>query len=157
MVVPEKHDADNLLLAAQKITEAAIKATELLNMTTTIKLSAVGLNEGHKNKETLLKAESLINESVDLANDAAKLINDVSISSIPENYRPAFVSAKDAANFFQVNVSSLKDVCSLMFEILIGSKNTLIVFVNNNELRANGGFMGTLGKLPIPIIHTSNI
>lgn len=146
LVVPEKHDADNLLLAAQKITEAAIKATELLNMTADIKLSAVGLNEGEKNKETLIRAQTLINESVDSANEAARLVNSVSISSIPENYHASFIVAKDAANFFQTNVSSLKEVCSLMFDLLLGAKNTLIVFTNNNELRANGGFMGTLGN-----------
>ncbi|HEX3095805.1 MAG TPA: DUF4012 domain-containing protein, partial [Patescibacteria group bacterium] len=145
-VVPQKHDADKLLEAAQKITEAAIKGTELLNLTNNMKLSAVGLSAGTKNREMLLKAQGLLNDSVQLADESASLINEVSISSIPQQYQATFLSAKDTATFFQANVASVKEVCSLIFDILLGQKNTLIVFQNNNELRASGGFMGTVGN-----------
>ncbi len=145
-VVPQKHDADSLLLAAQKITQAALKGTELLQLTNTMKLSAVGLSAGDQNKAQLQHAQQLLNESVALANEAAQLINSVSISSIPESYQPTFVQAKDTATFFQQNVGSVKEVLGLVFNILLGQKNTLIVFENNNELRAGGGFMGTVGN-----------
>ncbi len=144
-VIPQKHDADNLLQAAQKITEAGIKGTELLNLTENMKLNAAGLNSPD-NKATLTQAQIIINDTVTLADEAADLINKVSITSIPENHRPAFVAAKDAATFFQSNVSSLQEVSALVFTILSGSKNTLIVFQNNNEIRATGGFMGTVGN-----------
>lgn len=145
-VVPQKQDADKLIEAAEKITEAALKGTELLDLTATTKLSAVGMNAGDKNKEILERAKTLVDDSVELANEATKLINEVSISSIPENYRTSFIAAKDTANFFQSNISSLKEVSALMFDLLLGQKNTLIVFANNNELRANGGFIGTVGS-----------
>ncbi len=148
-VVPQKHDADRLLEAAQKITEAALKGTELINLTADMKLSAVGLSGGDKNRETLLHAQELLNDSVRLADESAELINAVSINSIPEQYQPTFVAAKDTATFFQSNVASIKEVCSLIFDIVLGQKNTLIVFQNNNELRASGGFMGTVGNARI--------
>jgi hypothetical protein len=144
-VVPQKHDADRLLNAAQLITEAAIRGTELIELTDNMKLSAVGLS-GTDNQGTLLHAQTLLNESVELADKASEEINSVSISSIPEQYQGAFVAAKDASAMFQTNISSLKEVCSLLFELLLGQKNILLIFQNNNELRASGGFMGTIGN-----------
>ncbi len=145
-VVPQKHDADKLLQAAQKITEAGIKGTQLLKQTDEMKLSAVGLNAGDNNREALLRTQTLLSETVQLANEASVLISQVSISSIPEGQRAAFIAAKDAASFFQMNVTSLKEVSGLIFDLLLGQKNVLIVFQNNNEIRASGGFMGTIGN-----------
>lgn len=144
--VPQKHDADRLLTAAQKITEAGIKGTELLSITNDLKLSAVGLSGDQNNKEVLLRIQTLLSESVELANSASILISEVSVSSLPENYRTSFLTAKDAAQLFQQNASTLKEVSSLVFDLLLGSKNILMVFQNNNELRASGGFMGTVGN-----------
>lgn len=145
-VVPQKHDADKLLTAAQKITEAGIKGTQLLELTENMKLSAVGLSGDVNNRELLKQVQTLLDESVKLGDEASELINDVSINSLPEAYRPSFVTAKDAAALFQQNASTLKEVSSLIFDLLLGSKNILLVFQNNNELRASGGFMGTIGN-----------
>lgn len=145
VVVPQKQDADKLLNAAQFITEAAVKGTELMALTESMKLSAVGLNSPN-NEDLLLKAKSLLTDSVELADRAASEINSVSISSIPQQYQLAFIAAKDASVLFKSNITSLKEVSSLLFDILLGQKNILLVFQNNNELRASGGFMGTIGN-----------
>lgn len=145
-VVPQKHDADRLLTAAELITEAGIKGTELITITENLKLSAVGLSGNENNKQTLEQIQTLLSESVELADAASKLINEVSISSLPESYHQSFMTARDAANLFQQNASTLKEVSSLVFDLLLGSKNILLVFQNNNELRASGGFMGTIGN-----------
>ncbi len=145
-VVPQKHDADRLLMAAEKITEAGIKGTQLIELTNNLKLSAVGLSGERGNKETLAEVQGLLNDSVKLATEASTLINEVSTSSLPEKYQPAFVAAKDAAHLFQDNAAALQEVSDLIFNLLLGSKNVLMVFQNNNELRANGGFMGTIGN-----------
>ncbi len=145
-VVPQKHDAEAILSAAELITQVGIKGTQLIELTQNMKLSAIGLNSAGTNKDSLLQAQTLLNDSVTLANQAANEIDRVSIDSIPESYRPAFVSAKDMAKIFQNNVTSLKEICSLLFDLVLGQKNVLIVFQNNNELRATGGFMGTIGN-----------
>lgn len=145
-VVPQKHDADRLLNAAQHITKAAIKGTQLIELTNNMKLSAIGLSGGTENRTLLLQAQTLLNESVELANIAAAEISAVNISSIPKQYQPTFVAAKDMATLFQNNAQSLKEVCSLLFDIVLGQKNVLLIFQNNNELRASGGFMGTIGN-----------
>ncbi len=145
-VVPQKRDADRLLTAAQKITEAGIKGTQLIAITDGLKLSAVGLSGNGDNRQVLLEVQTLLGDSVKLANEAAQLISEVSISSLPEKYQPTFVAAKDTADLFLHNASTLNEVSSLVFDLLLGSKNILLVFQNNNELRASGGFMGTIGN-----------
>ncbi|HEX3099458.1 MAG TPA: DUF4012 domain-containing protein [Patescibacteria group bacterium] len=145
-VVPQKQDADRLLAAAQDITEAGIKGTQLLELTGKMKISAVGLSGDVDNKAILLQIQTLLNDSVELGSSASEAIGEVSISSLPQKYQASFLAAKDAASLFQQNVSTLKEVCSLVFDLLLGSKNILLVFQNNNELRASGGFMGTIGN-----------
>lgn len=145
-VVPQKQDADKLLSSAEKITQAAIYATELIQLTDEMKLSAVGLSGGDKNQKNLEHARDLLNQTSELASEASTLINSVSINSLPEQYHPAFIAAKDAAKVFLDNSSTLKEVSSLTFDLLLGQKSVLIVFENNNELRASGGFMGTIGN-----------
>lgn len=145
-VVPQKRDADKLLSAIQQLTEAGIKGTQLLELTANLKLSAVGLTGTENNQKSLEQIQAVLKDSVDLANNAAELINDVSISSIPEEYQPTFIAAKDTSQLFLQNAATLKQASSLIFNLLLGSKNVLIVFQNNNELRASGGFMGTIGN-----------
>lgn len=145
-VVPQKQDADKLISAAELITQAGINATELIQITDNLKLSAVGLSGDGNNKENLEKTRRLLNETVDLATRAGDLINKVSVTSLPEKYRSAFVAVKDSSSLFLNNASTLKEVSSLAFDIILGNKNVLIVFQNNNELRASGGFMGTIGN-----------
>jgi hypothetical protein len=145
-VVPQKQDADRLLIAARSITQAGLKGTELLNLTNSLKLTAVGLSSGPQGQTDLIQAQSLLNDIATLSQDAAENINQVSITSIPENYRPTFLAAQDTAKLYLANAQSLKEVSSLLFDLLLGQKNVLIVFQNNNELRANGGFMGTVGN-----------
>lgn len=145
-VVPQKRDADKLLSAIQQITEAGIKGTQLLELTANLKLSAVGLTGTENNQKSLEEIQSLLSESVELANGAAELINDVSINSIPEEYQPAFMTAKDTSQLFLQNAATLNEASSLIFDLLLGSKNILLVFQNDNELRASGGFMGTIGN-----------
>lgn len=145
-VVPQKQDADAMLSAAELITQAGLKGTQLLELTNTMKISAIGLDNAGKNAETLQQIQALLTDTVNLATEAAKKIDSVSINSIPENYRASFMTAKDAAALFQDNVSALKEVSSLLFDLVLGQKNVLIVFQNNNELRASGGFMGTIGS-----------
>jgi Protein of unknown function (DUF4012) len=145
-VVPQKQDADRLLEAAQKITEAGIKGTELLKLTDGLKLSAAGLSGDGNNHDVLIQIQTILNETVALADEAASLVSQVSVSSLPKNYQQAFLAARDTASIFQENAATLKSASSLIFDILLGSKNVLLVFQNNNELRASGGFMGTIGR-----------
>lgn len=145
-VIPQKYDADNLISSAQLITQAGIQTTQLLQLLSTVKIGAIGLDAGTKNKQTLEKAQQLLDSSVMSVNLAAEKLNKVSISTIPESKRSQFIAAKDIATIFQTNSDTMKDVYSLLFQILLGQKNVLIVFQNNNELRASGGFMGTVGK-----------
>jgi hypothetical protein len=145
-VIPQKKDADRILFAAENLTQAAIYATELIQLTEEMKISAVGLSNGLSNRADLEQAQNLLSQIVQLAEQSATNINAISITSLPKNYQPAFVSVKDSANLFLSSTESLKEVFSLVFDILLGEKNILIVFQNNNELRASGGFMGTIGN-----------
>jgi hypothetical protein len=145
-VVPQKQDADKLLQAVQKITAAGLVGTEIIQLTDSMKLTAVGLSSGEQTRLQLQSLEQKLNEVLGLAEAAASLISDVSINSIPENYRIAFVAAKDTADLFLQNTQTLHEVSELAFELLLGQKNVLIVFQNNNEIRASGGFIGTVGS-----------
>lgn len=145
-VVPQKQDADRLISAAEYITKAGINATKLIQLTDGMKLSAVGLNGGANNKTDIETIRSLLYETVDLMTEAGNQISNISPSSLPEQYQSVFVNVRDTSNQFLGNASVLKEVSSLAFDLLLVQKNVLIIFQNNNELRASGGFMGTIGN-----------
>lgn len=148
-VIPQKQDADALLQSAQLLTQAGLQGSNLLKRIDNLKLGAIGLNingDTKHNRNELQSIKESITEIVNIAQQAIQSLNSVSINSIPQEYQSQFISAKNLAQSFQKNTVILNEGVSLLFDLLLGQKNTLVLLQNNNELRATGGFIGTIGS-----------
>ncbi len=150
--IPQKRDADKLLEAAQLMTAAALDGTQALNLSKDLKVTPEGISSsnpetGSKTSgEAITELKSLIDDGSDKILKATELLSSVSVTTIPEDKRAAFLGVRDMLVSMQNSMLSLKEVGNILTSILLGKKNVLLVFQNNNELRPGGGFIGTVGK-----------
>ncbi|MDQ3018603.1 MAG: DUF4012 domain-containing protein, partial [bacterium] len=148
-VVPQKQDADKLLEAAQLLTDSAVDATQTYDTVQNIKVGPEGISGVDNSKETLENLRFVINKSTTKVLKASDLLNDVSVTIIPESQRTAFLQVRDTLTQLEGSMVALRETFDILTTIALGNKNVLLVFQNNNELRATGGFIGTIGKASI--------
>lgn len=74
-----------------------------------------------------------------------KVLQSVDSRALPENYQPDFLYLKDRVQFLSVSLTELSNMVAKL-RIFLGEaydKRYLLIFQNNTEVRATGGFMGS--------------
>ncbi len=89
--------------------------------------------------------------AADKALELKSIVNSIPEESIPEKYKKQFVLLKEQSSFILNNLNrfiysadNLKEVLGLSLD-----KRYLLVFQNNAELRASGGFLGSYALIDI--------
>lgn len=148
--IPQKQDADKAINSAKLISEAGTSFIALQKNIQQIKLTSAGITT-----ESLDTAELFNNILQGLENTelkitkATKLINSINTNNLPSDKQEYFTDIKDKLSIVNLSVTNIKQIFIIAKELLIGDKKVLILFENNNELRASGGFMGTFGELSV--------
>lgn len=145
---PKSFNTENALRAAQLLTESAVLGSELLDNFSKLKISPQGLS--HFNDQT--PEEILINlkESTQKINiklsEASSLLEPLNLSVLPAEYQLALTDSRTLVSELSKLTDSLGTATTILADMLLGQKRVLIVLQNNNEIRATGGFIGTIGQ-----------
>lgn len=80
-----------------------------------------------------------------------KEIDKINVKNLPEEYREKFASLAEQAVSLGKNLKNFVSVASELKEVLgtTADKRYLLVFQNNSELRASGGFLGSYALVDI--------
>jgi len=149
-LAPQKRDADKLLEAAGLIAQAGQGLVGLEQQTNGLKINAAGVSsQNGKLAETFHNIDGGLAGVSSQLDRATALVNQVDINNLPSPNRASFADLKSKLNLGQLTLNNFKEVFSLSEVLALGDKRVLILFENNNELRAGGGFMGTFGSLKI--------
>ncbi len=138
--------ADNLLIAGQQISAAGIGFNSFRQLISQVKISPQGFEAPDGFYGTVNAAKKYLTEAnLNLAK-ATEAINKVDPKALPESLSGQFLHYKEAlasANQLFGQAANLID----LFHKFIGpgKKTVLILFENNAEQRATGGFIGTYG------------
>lgn len=147
-----------ILAAGQKIPgvgKSLNVSTNLLKVADNISQAALTLNQKLQSEEPLTEhivfLQDKINESLPYLKDASKNIEKIKIESLPLEMQDYFASLKDYLPKITQSLGNLEDVLVTMADILGHEKEKryLVLFQNNNELRATGGFIGSFALLDI--------
>jgi len=146
--LPATKSAQSLLSAAKMVSLSGSKMAEMLQNFQGVNFTAQGLNISPKEAAKLF---ARLNENLDAANSylglAEKEIASVDELSMPKSYRQKVLDIKNQFSGAKTSFDSLYKILKLALKINQGKKHILLLFENNNELRATGGFMGTFGSL----------
>jgi len=149
-ILPQGRDLDRILLASAHVSRALELSTSGLQEFTNSKLSwdsATNSSGIEFFKSVRLSHESFVKASHELES-ALELLSQVNPASLPNEFRQQYVnslSQLSLASQVLTNVVRLQDI---ILQLLGGEPKTyLLMFQNNNEIRASGGFIGTYGIL----------
>ncbi len=146
--LPQKQDADRMIKAAAQVSQAGSRFIALQRDLSQVSLSANGLSTGDRPTEELLR--NIADGSSQALNKVAlarELVGEININNIPAGNRENFEQLKSQLNILAFALTNFNGVFSLTKDLVLGEKNVLVLFENNNELRASGGFIGTYGNL----------
>ncbi len=148
---PASINTTNLLTAATDLTEAGLAATKLLEEVNSLNFTAQGLApvNGKPTKQSfeLLQQQSqILHEKLSEAN---QLLAPLNTDFLPAEYQIAVREAKSLLSDLSAQTGQINDLVEIFNQLLLGQKSYLVILQNNNELRATGGFIGTIaqGKL----------
>ncbi len=146
---PQKKDAENLLKAASLVSQSGAMLTSAYQDISSLKFNATGISSDRPVPEvfeSLDNSLSIVGQNLETAGSLLKTIN---LSSIPKNQQPNFLELESGVNALKLSLSNTRDMFSIIKNLSMGKQRILMLFENNNELRATGGFMGTFGDIQV--------
>ncbi|HZJ41388.1 MAG TPA: DUF4012 domain-containing protein, partial [Candidatus Saccharimonadales bacterium] len=89
--------------------------------------------------------------AVNDANDLDKIISKINSDNLPEEYRTKFLTLAAEAKSLSANLDNFVSAADKMREVfgLSKDKRYLLIFQNNSELRASGGFLGSYALIDL--------
>ena len=160
--VPAKQDADRLLRAGALLSQAAINFSTTYSLAGNLRITPEGLRGPAADNNLLPTLHEKLTGGIAQTRQAQKLLNEVNEDSLPQNLRGQFLGARDTLEKTIRSLETLEDITKIATILLRGDQHILLLFQNNNELRASGGFIGTFGALDmhdtqISKLHVSSI
>jgi hypothetical protein len=147
-LVPQKKDADALLQAASLVSQSGQNFLSLQQDLQNFKVSATGVTSGGQTaSENFKDISANLDQVLTRITTADNLVSGINENDLPANDRGTFVDLRGQLQIATTALNNFKQVYSLIENLLEGQKTVLVLFENNNELRAGGGFMGTFGAI----------
>lgn len=147
---PSSYNTGNILEAAELLAVSAQKGSGLLSQLNNFRFSPEGLTvaggDSGSAKEALLMLKNDINEIDANLKKANQLLQPIDSGALPAKYQATLIDSKSLVADLATKMSSLQTVTTLLTDILLDEKRFLVLLQNNNELRATGGFIGTIAQ-----------
>ncbi|PIR06331.1 MAG: hypothetical protein COV55_04345 [Candidatus Komeilibacteria bacterium CG11_big_fil_rev_8_21_14_0_20_36_20] len=127
----------------------------MLAIATNISEAAAVLNQKLQKEQTLTENLVFINQQIEKTlpylTKAQKDLNGISASALPNDLRPYFNGLKDYLPSTLDNLHSVHEIFTILEEVLghDTEKRYIVLFQNNNELRATGGFIGSFALFDV--------
>ena len=135
-----------LLDAGQDLTQAGIELSKFLSVMEGVKVTPQGISAQEGFSETLTIALKHLNSSHKHLQQAKKSLLDVDPDVLPAELSSKFTSYIEVLSLSSEGIEKTSELLTFVQAFLgKGQKNILLLFQNNNELRATGGFIGTYG------------
>jgi hypothetical protein len=145
-VLPQTRDAQNVLSAAALISQSGQEMVKLYSAASSLSFSPQGLESSAGVTPTITAMDDALSSAAEKIKSANVKLLSVNPSFIPAQKRTEFVALTGKLSVADSAISNVKDIFSLLRQMVIPKTNVLLLFENNNELRPGGGFIGTYGN-----------
>ncbi len=148
-LIPQATTGKKLLYAAREATLAMQYATLGLEGLVSLRFGTTGIavSSGADAPQTLRQSLENFQNASRYMQSAESALADLEINSVPAEYRESIAQARDLTSRLRPSLKILDGVLNALLDFSTGEKTYLILFQNNRELRATGGFIGTYGIL----------
>jgi len=158
-VLSKASSAQSVFLAGERLTEGASLIAQAAENFYEAQKSQSPQNRSLLISESFLAVQNKTEEAKKLFQEAQGLLEKVNLADIPEEHRKSFLVAKKAVpaaikaiEYFQNNQKLFSE-----FMGINGPRKFLILFQNNNEMRATGGFIGSYAIVSVSNGQLKNI
>lgn len=143
-LTPQANSAQHVLMGAADLANAGDKLASSLVLFDQLKVTSQGVETTNFN-DKISANRVLLAASLKLILAASNEFN--SAGSLPLDYTDSLNQAKQQVSELGAILQKLVGLEDLYLDFFTGQKIYLLIFQNNDELRATGGFIGTYGVL----------
>ncbi|MEZ4180453.1 MAG: DUF4012 domain-containing protein [Candidatus Doudnabacteria bacterium] len=144
--LPGNVNPEEILNIANLLSQVGVDASILLDQLDELNITPQGVGQEAQFIELsqLIKSRlQSITNNLALADQKLQMFNS---ALIPVEYLNNFEAIKELVNQLNQNLKYIPQTSEVLLNLLSGQKRFLVLLQNNNELRANGGFVGTIGQ-----------
>lgn len=143
---PSQSTASHILDAGSRISQAGAELNNFYVYFSQVKVSAQGLSSPDGFYGTVNAAKKHLRKALDDLHLAKKSLDLVRVNQLPEEMHVEFTANKEKLNITAQGFEEVYGMLELFQQFIgQGNKSMLVLFMNNNELRPGGGFIGTYG------------
>ncbi|MGE5298140.1 MAG: DUF4012 domain-containing protein [Acidobacteriaceae bacterium] len=142
--VPQAKQAKLILQGAGSLASAGTKLSSALSAFSSVKIGQTGVADGNFNA-MLSASKGELEASLVLLKDAQSKF--AQVKNPPTGYADQFNQARGQVDTLVSVIENLVSFEDLYLDFFGSDKTYLLAFQNYDELRATGGFMGTIGTL----------
>ncbi len=148
---PKSKEAQKILQASKLLSEAGIRASNFSVRYQDIKFNLSGASgvDDRKIQDFLNQSKTELLEIEKQVSEANKILDELTLEGFGEDEKSKIRDLKAKVTKLKDILITLDDIMLVFRGFLTGNKNILILFQNNREIRATGGFIGTYGKMKI--------
>lgn len=144
---PASWNSDNLLKTATLITEAGLEASQMMGQFSQLSFTPQGISSGEQSSaeaiSNLAKQSLIIHQKFA---EAHSLLAPIQTGLLPAEYQFAIAEVKSLVADLNSQTKQLVEMTELLSLLTLNDKSFLVILQNNNELRATGGFIGTIAQ-----------
>ena len=147
----------NVVDAGNELTKAAKELSSAIEVLSELKNPFSFEEEGSESQQSMLDMFKVMQEKLSVAEEsltkAEKDLSLVDIEDLPSEYQDKFRKIKGTLPMVLSMIRTFEQNSEIFLELLghNGPRKYLLLFQNNQEMRATGGFIGSYG-----ILHISN-
>lgn len=141
-----------LLLAGEHITTASQSITQALKILSNLKDSESSDTNSHQSlTDVLIAVHSSLRPALPELQEATAALKTVQVDALPEEYRAQVEQAQTILPTVQSSADQLMSLSDTLITLLGAKedKRYLVLFMNNRELRACSGFIGSFAQVDI--------
>ncbi|MFH0952045.1 MAG: DUF4012 domain-containing protein [Patescibacteria group bacterium] len=142
---------EHLIKAGRYISQAGESLTRVMQQFSTEQTAITDNTESIELMPLISALEGDLSQAIEAAQLASDELLKVKVDHIPAEYRGQIAVVKDKLPAVTDELNSISSVVELLSSVLGTTKaqEYLLVFQNNNELRATGGFIGSLAQVAV--------
>lgn len=145
-ITSQGRGAKKILEAGDSVALAGIDLQKFYETVSKIKITAQGFNADGDFMQSLGNARNYMQLSSQRLDSAKQALSEIDSGAIPSSLSQKYKPYLESFEIAEKAVSQTSELVDLFYKFLgKGHKTVLVLFQNNNEMRATGGFIGTYG------------
>ncbi len=148
-LLPQKQAGQNVINAATLISQGGQHMIDFYQQAEQVSVTPQGLSSQQNIPALFTTLNNDLQQATQEIAQASADVAQIDPAAVPASQKDTFTKLQTQLLILNTSLQNFSGLFSVLQTILLGDKNILFIFENNDELRATGGFIGSYGAMEL--------